>query len=112
MPAIPPRPPVVPPPQLAGNQTLHAELSEVFFASVVDRADEAAAPHTRTPAMAGAGCGGGGVVEDWSNLSITALKRKPMTEIMAYLKAKGASITGVDGKPLKKSELLEAIFSF
>jgi hypothetical protein len=49
---------------------------------------------------------------DWSTLPFTAIKRKPITEIIAYLQAKGRNVIGVDGKPLSKSQLIETIFSF
>lgn len=48
---------------------------------------------------------------DWRNLPFSSIKRKPLTEIMAYLQAKGLDVVGEDGKPLPKSKLLEAIFS-
>ena len=48
---------------------------------------------------------------DWRNLPFSSIKRKPLTEIMAYVQAKGLAVVGEDGKPLPKSKLLEAIFS-
>ena len=50
-------------------------------------------------------------MNDWKNLPFSAIKRKPLTEIVAYLQAKGLTVIGADGKPLPKSKLLEAIFS-
>ena len=48
---------------------------------------------------------------DWRNLPFSLIKRKPLSEIMAYLQAKGLDVVGEDGKPLPKSKLLDAIFS-
>lgn len=50
-------------------------------------------------------------INDWSNLPFSSIKRKPISEIVAYLQAKGRNVIGEDGKPLPKSKLLEAIFS-
>jgi hypothetical protein len=50
-------------------------------------------------------------INDWSNLPFSSIKRKPISEIVAYLQAKGRNVIGEDGKPLPKSKLLEAIYS-
>jgi hypothetical protein len=46
-------------------------------------------------------------VEDWSDLTVTKLKRKPLNEIINYLKARGASVTDDHGRMLDKNRLVE-----
>jgi hypothetical protein len=51
-------------------------------------------------------------VDDWSKLPLSAVKRKPISEIMSYLQAKGRDVIDKNGRPLSKSQLVDAIFSF
>ena len=95
----------VPPPKKIQKAEPVATEGNVFFANVVNEQETQQSVTSRSSSKKAVSD------DDWSNLSFTALKRKPITEIMSYLKAKGASITGDDGKPLKKAELLKTIFS-
>lgn len=106
-PPLQPRPPAVPPPKI---QKEVEPVGNVFYASMVNKVDKKASLSNgvqKEPKKSYVASD-----DDWSNLSFNVLKRKSVTEIMSYLKAKGASITGDDGRPMKKAELLEAIFSF
>lgn len=47
--------------------------------------------------------------DDWSDLPLSALKRKPLTEIISYLQQKGAAYTDAQGKILNKNELLKTV---
>lgn len=119
-----PRPPQNPPP-IATTTRMETDVESIqnaFFAatvtskdmnkSVPGRATSSLTTATKTRTGASGNKPTTDVNNDWSKLPFTAIKRKPITEIIAYLQAKGCDVIGADGKPLSKSQLIEAIFSF
>ena len=104
-----PRPPQSPPP-IAQNQNFVSSLEGAFFASTRVNKNVAASSIPKvTKASSSAKPRND---DDWSTLPLSAIKRKPITEIMSYLQGKGRNVIGKDGRPLSKSQLVEAIFSF
>lgn len=49
------------------------------------------------------------VSSDWSTLSDSALKRKTVKDLSAYLSEKGVEVTTADGKPRKKADLISEV---
>ena len=107
-----PHPPRIPPP-VTTVETDPLELENAFFATTAAPAmSKQATPAPTKPSPATSSTTSMSTdYNDWRNLPFSSVKRKPMTEIMAYLQAKGLDVIGDDGKPLPKSKLLEAIFS-
>jgi hypothetical protein len=110
---LPPHPPPGPPPvdQTDRSSTLP---DTAFFASVATDSKLQEVPNTVEPnaTTASVAYASPPSDEDWSQLSFSAIKRKPITEIMAYLQAKGRAVIDKNGRPLSKSQLVDAIFSF
>lgn len=105
--ALTPRPPVTPPKvqtAVAVGDFFFASSSATVTAVVFEKATQPSAPIKKKPKKA--------VDEnDWSTLPFTAVKRKPITDIINYLRAKGVSINGPNGKPLKKPELVNTVYA-
>jgi hypothetical protein len=103
-----PHPPEIPPPI-----AIDEPVQNAFFATTTDN-NVKPSPLPSTPiksAQSSTSTKTSSNDDDWSKLPLSAIKRKPITEIMAYLQSKGRDVIGADGRPLPKSKLVEAIFS-
>jgi hypothetical protein len=107
---LPPHPPPGPPPGVQ-TETPSASLDNAFFASTATSSKSQVPPPAVKP-KATAASPSTTSDNDWSKLPLSAIKRKPITEIMSYLQAKGRAVIDKNGRPLSKSELVDAIFSF
>ena len=77
-------------------------VENAFFTTPSQQAPEEEATSDPKPAKSSEG-------DDWSDLPLSAIKRKPLTEIVSYLQQKGAAYTDAQGKILKKTELLNTV---
>lgn len=108
---VSPKPPSTPPPgyTVPGDGT-----TEIFFASIAEKQTNGSAANSAAATNGSAApkpVKKSGGEDDWSNLSLSALKRKPLTELAAYLQKKGASITDANGNMLKKADLLREVLA-
>jgi hypothetical protein len=103
---IQPRPPLTPPPVVKSDYD-PSNVQNAFFAATVS-GSSSTLKTTNVPAPTSRPLS---TDNDWSSLSFSALKKKPLTEIIAYLQSKGYKVSSDDGKLLSKSQLLDAIFS-
>jgi hypothetical protein len=104
---IQPRPPLTLPPVVNSDYD-PSNVQNAFFAATVIGTTASSTLKTTIPAPTSRPLS---TDNDWSSLSFSALKKKPLTEIIAYLQSKGYKVSSDDGKLLSKSQLLDAVFS-